>query len=167
MSKFLIFVEIVLVCHVFGLHKTLASEDCCPNLGSFNDELFCADGTAAAPFCGIGACDSEGCNCKGGCRSDLDFGENHEVADYQAPELEEYEDPGHDQSAHEHSGQEHSETEQSEQEISEQELLGQEHSETENMETELSETELLGQEHSETEHSEHETPEYEQETEKK
>ncbi len=106
MNKLLIFVGIVLVCHVFGLHNTMADEDCCPHLGSFNDEKFCADGTAAAPFCGIGACDSEGCNCKGGCKSDLNFGDENDVADHQGHEDSGHEDPGHEASGHEASGHE-------------------------------------------------------------
>ncbi len=101
---------LILVCHIFGLPNTLADDDvdegCCPSLTKFNEELLCADGTAAAPFCGIGKCDDKGCNCEEGCRTDMDFGDENTEEDHQEHEHPEQEHPEHEHTEDEHKEEE-------------------------------------------------------------
>jgi hypothetical protein len=49
--------------------KKVKSECCPPKLNAPDQGLTCLDCTEARPYCGVGNCDSTGCNCEGGCRS--------------------------------------------------------------------------------------------------
>ncbi len=48
-----------------GITGSLTKNECCSTI--YNN--YCADGTMGTPYCGLGSCDSVGCNCDGGCRT--------------------------------------------------------------------------------------------------